>query len=211
MSGEIPAERMELFLELRAVLVTVCEEYGGVREGFDSVASLDSMSAPKAQDVGDTVSLLGGAALSITPFLARFFEARNAALLDANMSMEEYAYIYAVSYHDHLLSPETRNEIFSDGQALSPETSQMLKECMARQLEALRLVDVEGAQGQAVEMELQRMDTDPSWLVWQDGLPASIGASLTPYRERLDHLFCGAAAGLEMERSARRALRTALE
>ena len=36
-SGAIPAERMDIFLELRTVLVTACEDYGGVRRGFDSV------------------------------------------------------------------------------------------------------------------------------------------------------------------------------
>jgi hypothetical protein len=55
------------------------------------------------------------------------------------------------------------------------------------------------------------MDTDPTRLVWEDGLSAAVRASVIPYREQLDRLFCGATAGLEMEQGARRALIVALE
>ena len=66
--------------------------------------------------MGDVAVGLGSAALSITPFLARFFELRNKALLAAEMGLDEYSYIFAVAYHDLLLTPQTLNEIFSDGQ-----------------------------------------------------------------------------------------------
>ena len=62
----------------------------------------------------------------------------------------------------------------------------------------------------AVKDELQRMKANSERLLWQDGLPASIAASVTPYREQLDSLFCGATAGLEMDKSARRAILVAL-
>ena len=42
---------------------------------------------------GDVAVGLGSAALAITPFLARFFELLNKALLAAGMGLEEYSYI----------------------------------------------------------------------------------------------------------------------
>ena len=203
-SGAIPAERMELFLELRTKLVTACEEYSGVRKGFDSVAELESKDPGDPKEVGDVAVGLGSAALSITPFLARFFELRNQALLAAGMGLEEYSYIYAIAYHDLLLAPKTLNEIFSDGRPLSPEASKQLRGCLARQLETTGLAGEVGA-------ELKKMEDDPFRLVWQDGLPEAVHASVLPFRERLDGLFCSAAAGLEMERDSGRALRVALE
>ena len=205
-SGAITAERMELFLELRATLVTACGDYGGVQKGFDSVESLEAKESGDLGDVGEAAAGLGGAALSITPFLARYFELRNEALLAASMGLEEYSYIYAVAYHDLLLSDRTRREIFSDDQALSPEAALMLKGCLIGQLEAVGPED-----GDALEAELKKMAADPARLMWQDGLPEAVQASTAPYRERLDRMFCGATAGLEMERDARRAIRVALE
>lgn len=210
-SGEVPADRMELFLELRATLVSACDDYGAVRKGFDSVASLDSKDAGDLKDVGGVALGLGGASLSITPFLARFFERRNQALLGAKMGLQEYAYIYAVAYHDLLLSRQIRNEIFSDGRALSPEASHTLGGCLARQLEAMRKTGGENPRLGTLEVEQKKMEDDPSRLVWQDGLPDAVHASVMPYRERLDRLFCGATAGLEMELDAKRALQVALE
>ncbi len=203
-SGAIPADRMDLFLELRTVLVTACDEYGGVRRGFNSVAELEEKDPGDPQVVGDAAVGLGGAALAITPFLARFFERRNQALLEAGMGLEEYCYIYAVAYHDLLLAPKTLNEIFSDGQPLSPDASEQLRRCLTRQLEAI-------GQAGAVEAELMMMEDNPFRLIWEDGLPEAVHASVLPYRDRLDPLFCSAAAGLEMERDSGRALRVALE
>lgn len=209
-SGEIPAERMERFLEVRATLVGACQAYGTVQEAFEAVAALDSSGAGP-EEIPRVTRLLGSAAFSITPFLASFFELRNRTLLEATMGLEEYAYIYALAYHERLLSERTRAEIFSGGDALSAEASVMLRGCLARQVDAIRLSQTEASLHRVVEAELTTMDADPARLIWQDGLPAAISASLAPYRDRLDRVFCGATAGLEMERSARRALRLALE
>lgn len=213
-SGEIPSDRMELFLVLRRSLVIACGDYGAVRKGFDQVESLDGRDPEDATDpneVGDVAFGLGGAALSITPFLARFFERRNTALLGASMGLEEYSYIYAMAYHDLLLSPHTLGEIFSDGKALSPEAAEMLKGCIRRQLERTGQGADPGQPRGILEAELKMMEVDPTRLIWQDGLPEAVLASIKPYRERLDSVFCSATAGLEMERSSSRALRIALE
>lgn len=210
-SGEIPAARLELFLQLRTTLVKACDDYGAVRKGFESVAALETKESSDLSEVGEVSSSLGGAALSITPFLARFFERRNDALLAASMGLQEYAYIYAVAYHDLLLSEQTRNEIFSDGEALSPEASKLLRGCLTRQFEAgVQSGDLQPPRVD-LEAELEKLEDEPARLIWQDGLPAAIQTCVMPYRERLDGVFCGATAGLEMEQGARRALRIALE
>lgn len=211
LSGEISAQRMELFLELRTSLVTACEDYGSVQGGFEAVESFDPEDPSDMKDVGSVVYRLGGASLSITPFLARYFELRNDALLAALMGLPEYSYIYAATYHDRLLSEQTRAEIFSDGSALSPEASILLRGCLSRQLQATRQSGDENLHIGALEAELKKMEDDPSRLFWQDGLPEAVLASVRPYRERLDRVFCGATAGLEMERDAGRALAVALE
>jgi len=210
-SGEIPADRMEVFLTLRASLRTACDEYGDVQQGFDQVEALDAQEAGDLSDVGEVTVGLGKASLAITPFLARFFELRNSELLAKSMGLQEYSYIYATAYHDQLLSRQTRHEIFSDGMPLSPKASLMLQGCLSRQLAAMDQAGVEAMGQDALTAELKKMEDDPGRLIWQDGLPSSLGASINPYRERLDKMFCGATAGLEMEHGSSRALRVAIE
>jgi hypothetical protein len=210
-SGAISPDRMEVFLRLRAALVTACDDYGSVRQGFDSVASLESKDPEDLGEVGDVAKDLGGASLAITPFLARFFESRNEALLAASMGLQEYAYIYAVAYHDQLLSDLTRQEIFSDGEALSPEASGLLRGCLLRQLESVESSHGLNPGSSALAAEAGAMADDPGRLLWQDSLPPAIAESVHPYCDQLDPLFCGATAGLEMERTAGRAVRVALE
>lgn len=205
-SGAIPAERMELFLELRAVMVAACADYGEVQVGFDSVAELETKEEGDLGEVRDVAVDLGGAALAITPFLARFFELRNEALLKASMGLEEYCYIYAIAYHDHLLSASTRGEIFSDGEALSPDASLRLQACLAQQRE-----QAPPSLTADLDVEMRAMAADPTRLIWQEGLPDAVGASVRPYHERLTALFCAATAGLEMERDPGRAVWIAIE
>jgi len=205
-SGVIPVERLELFLELRETMVSACGDYDVVQEGFDSVTMLETEETGDLTDVGAVFSDLGSAALAITPYLARFFELRNDALLEASMGLEEYCYIYAIAYHDLLLADSTRREIFSAGDPLSPDASLRLQECLARQLETAPPASV----GQ-LDVELEAMAADSTRLIWQGGIPAAIRENLIPYRVRLDALFCPATAGLEMERDPERAIWLALE
>ena len=203
-SGAVPPDRMELFLQLRTTIVTACGDYGSVQKGFDSVESLEDRDPEDMQEVGGVAYSLGGAALAITPFLGEFFELRNEALLAASMSLQEYVYIYAVAYHDTLLSPETRAEIFSNDEALSPEAADLLRGCLERQATAME-------EKAALEAEIAAMANDPGRLIWQDSLPDAVVASVAPYRARLDQVFCPATAGLEMESTSGRAIRIALE
>ncbi|MCP4291616.1 MAG: hypothetical protein GY780_07250 [bacterium] len=210
-SGEIPADRMELFLKQRLVLVSACDDYSTVQKGFESVATLEKKDSGELQEVGSVALDLGSASLAITPFLGRFFKLRNETLLEAEMGLREYSYIFALAYHDLLLSKQTRQEIFSDGSALSPEASIMLKDCLARQLEVRSQMQGDRFDNEELEIELKKMTDDPGRLLWQDGPPAAIQASILPYREQLDQFFCKATAGLEMEQDARRALWIAIE
>jgi len=59
-----------------------------VQKGFDSVASLEEKARGEPGGVGEVAIGLGGADLAITPFLARFFEQRNNALLYASMGLQ---------------------------------------------------------------------------------------------------------------------------
>ena len=105
------------------------------------------------------------------------------------MGLAEYSYIYALAYHDHLLSSQTRLEIFSDGGVISPQASIQLRECLIRQLEAMEQVGPENQIRAALEAELKQLEGDTTRLIWQDGLPQAIRNSLMPYRDQIDRLF----------------------
>ena len=108
-TGGIPAERLELFLELRTSLVSACGDYGTVRRGFEEVAALESRNPDDVKDlkvVGSVTFGLGGAALSITPFLANFFELRNSDDFGADISGSDNLYVigtYDISEEEALI------------------------------------------------------------------------------------------------------------
>ena len=82
--------------------------------------------------------------------------------------------------------------------------------CLRRQLAALPEAAADSLL-EALVAEVKMMEDDPTRLIWQIGLPTAVQTSVAPYCQQLDAVFCGATAGLEMERDARRALRVALE
>ncbi|RKZ11442.1 hypothetical protein DRQ32_05945 [bacterium] len=207
-SGMITRPKMEAFLELRSSLVLACREYETSQRAFHAIDSLDDGSDTDWDDIVDAFKLLGGAAFEITPFLARYFALRNLALLESGLGLEEYAYIYALAYHDQLLSEETRRQVFSNGDALSAEAASVLEACLRRQLS---MINSDDSFKPAVERELAEMQSDLTRLLWQDGLPKQIQVCIDPFRSRLDELFCAPTAGLEMEHGARRAIWLALE
>ena len=54
------------------------------------------------------------------------------------------------------VAERTRQQIFSDGSALSPEAAETLRGCLARQLEAMAAAGAADPHRQAIEAELEK-------------------------------------------------------
>jgi hypothetical protein len=198
-TGAIPASRMEVFLSVR-------ESMREARANLDAFMT----DFPPA-DLGDEdrpATIIYRALTSLGEWLepmAAYAERRNRALLEAGMSPGEYLYIYALAYYswlDH--SPEDGPVVVREGnqRLLDGEDGMFNRRKVRRryrrtilallhnQLDALPEAESgREAWEQELTAEIARLEGNPGRIVWQDGLPPAIEASLSPYRDRLEATY----------------------
>ena len=208
--GAIPDPRIGAFLEVRQAMMAPCERFQGLWEKMERVEQLDEAESLSGREVADTTKALGGAAAEIAPFVGEFFEQRNRSLLEAEMGLGEYSYIFVLAYHEQLLDRTIHRELFTEGGLFSPEAQATLRTILTHQLDQLTTDRVDDDLRRQLEREIDAMEQDPQRVPWQDGLPTPIESALEPHREQLDDSFCKATAGIALDHSSRRALIIAL-
>ena len=226
LDGAIPADRMEAFLAVREANSPARET---VAQAFESISTTaqearELESKPLLDKVRSIFGIVGSAA-DFGGDIAGFFDARNRAMLEHDIGMGEYTYIYVLAYYSWLeRSPgdapgnarvNTRSGNISIGRGrgapqelgdignsrISSDVLSMLQ----NQLDALpEETDDSWREELAAESEMLERDSDR--LPWQDGVPAPILASLEPFRERLEAAYNPSTNAFELLRNKRRGL-----
>lgn len=214
--GTIEPERLEIFLQIREATLAIREKIE------DSINTL-SEGKLKGEEVTES---RGGAlnkvrlAFGLIPQLADFYRVRTQALLDEDMGLGEYYYIYSVAYLSWLKKSisEGFNFQFRDGQEFrlddwDDETAQQLREDVLRRylnrmlLSMLRnqqqkLADTETAGGSVWEeqlaAEIAALESDSHRFAWEDGIPDNIASSLEPFRLRLESSYSAFLTTIEL-------------
>jgi hypothetical protein len=204
-SGSIESARIELFLELRESLSRAREDLEWKLADFppDSVVEGED-SFWKAfgvlKSLGDLLTPIGD-----------FIDARNLALIEKEMGLGEYVYIYSLAYYSLLgHSPEdgpvftkrsagAREErLFSDGDSsFSPRKlrrsyRRFMLTMLRNQIESIPEDGAGLAQSEwrkSLASEKRLFESNPRRLVWEDGLPPALEASLAPFRDRLEPAY----------------------
>ncbi|MEZ4386722.1 MAG: hypothetical protein R3D98_03960 [Candidatus Krumholzibacteriia bacterium] len=198
--GAIAPDRLARFLDVREAVMGTCESFAATGRQFARMDALDE-DAPK-REVLTEVGRLTREVFGMVPHLGAFFEARNQALLAADMGLGEYTYIYIMAYHRELRTTPTGDAVFGDPE-LNARVHAALQQMLRNQLAAL---PPDAPARTALMAELDLLRDAPQRLPWQDGLPAAVVASLAPQRQRLDDLFCAATVGLEFNTNRTRGL-----
>ena len=189
--GAVPAERMETFLAVRTSLQPLCEKFDAT---FGAMGALSEKQEVTAGELfGAFKSMMG-----TVPVISEFFQARNQALLDAEMGLGEYTYIYVLVYH-------ASSEVPTPGSRLSTRVRIDFLGYLQAQAEAAGSLEIPGGTAfrSHLEREIAALEEDKGRVPWQDGLPETIAASLRPYRGSLDDLACPAAEELALSVSTR--------
>ena len=189
--GAVPAERLEAFLAVRTSVQPLCRRFDATFGHMDVLSEQKEVTAGEL--FGAFKSMMG-----IVPLISEFFQARNQALLDAEMGLGEYTYLYVLVYHASPDAPEP------GGRPSSRVRGDFLGYLRA-QAEAASSLEIPG--GAAFRSDLAReiaaLEEDEKRIPWQDGLPEAIAASLQPYRRPLDELACPAAEEVALSVSNR--------
>ena len=207
--GRIPADRIEVFLEVR-------EGMAAHREGLTGAISAFAPGEGDGRVAGGLQIARAGAVIG--PRSLDLARARNEALLSAGMGLGEYVWIYWLTYDAWLGNPadaSTLHEFMaqrsaSDGSLQIYIGGGMEPERIARRLRAdvaamLRNLDEDLAAGNSssglrelVAAELQALEADPARVPWEDGLPEEFAVGLEPYRERFDATYSPATNPFEL-------------
>jgi hypothetical protein len=213
--GAIPAERLELFLAIRDDLTASREDLAGVLTTLDG----------DAEGGGGVIAKIRGG-ITLIPRLFDFIDARNAALVEQGMGLGEYVHIYTAAYFAWLdkdpadgpsfqLSGDDEDEEggirWGINQEDGPENARdarderirrylhgLQRKMVGNQLTVAEAADVDPVWVTALREEAGLMDRHPRRLLWSDGLPSQMEASLAPYRERLEATYSSMVNAVEM-------------
>ena len=197
LTGAPAAERVEAFIEVRRALTATCADFSNAEQGvarLESIGDQDDVNRIEVlkQAFSTTKNMMG-----VGPVLGRFYETRNQSLLDAEMGLGEFTYIFAVAYRDQILDPASEFSLFGPGVA-NRRVRRALLTMLENQREALLEASGSGDDVAVIEAEIAAMESDGDRIPWQDEMPPAISMAFSPFREELDELYCPAAAPLEL-------------
>ncbi len=204
--GTIRPERIEAFLSARDGFAPVRERITKSMEALSRGRDKDEVEVEKPKSVL-TMMRQG---FGIIPQTAEFIKTRNEALLDSEMGLGEYYYLYAVAYYSWLgkapadgpdfqiVGPDEEDDfVYWDREDSKERRRERLLRRLNRMLLPMlhnqreKLIAEGGAKAsgewqQILEREIEALEEDRERLLWQDSLPEVIEASLRPYRDRLE-------------------------
>lgn len=198
--GSIPAPRLDLFLSMRELLT---DRRSALEELFSQFPPGEVL-----EDEGffNVVRILKALADMIPPIID-YVEARNRLLLESDMGLGEYLYIYCVAYYSWLGHQPEDGPVLARGEGAGRERlfggedstfapqkvrrryRQFMLAVTSGQLSALPEDDPAGAWREELRREIRRFQTRPGSLLWEGGLPAALEASLAPYRKPLEATY----------------------
>lgn len=218
--GAIKTERLEAFLSVRNSMEPVKEKL----ENSINILSDEERESQFKEEPSPGVLTKIKTGFGIIPLIAEFYTRRNQALLDAEMGLGEYYFIYVVSYYSwlgkspgdgleyHLVDEDDekrdvywrrrRSENLDDRQddvlkQLHRQILPMLKNQEAK-LTRIDVSPIRDPWRETLAAEIEAMEADRLRLLWQDGLPDVLEASLKAFRGRLEASYSKVLNALEM-------------
>lgn len=208
-SGAIAPERIEAFLSVRAALKDAQTRMDTAFADVD----LEELNQkhPSFGAVLRTFSDLSNVILPIGEYVNR----RNKILLERRMALGEYAYIYSIAYHSWLGHPPDEGPsllerlrrqdriVFSGNDpGFSPEDvrrqyRRVILRLLRNQLGGIKEAGQEKWRTTLTE-EIDRIESNPDRVAWQDNLPPQIEDSLKSYRVRLASSYHASANYFEL-------------
>jgi hypothetical protein len=208
--GSINPNRIEAFLSVRDAFAPFREKLEISMQELQDRAGQSEVEVKKPKNIFEMVKLGFG----LVPQIAEFLKFRNQALLDAEMGMGEYYYIYAIAYFSWLEKlPEDGPDFEVTGEEDRgvrlgemdiEEIREERRDSMLRRLHHTLLPmlqnqheklvargssDIQSEWRDLLKAEIQAMEEDRFRLPWEDGLPDVIRESLGPYRDRLERSY----------------------
>jgi len=218
-SGFIEPERMEAFLKTRELVKPLADELKKTIDFLsDEGAGRKGENKREKESAGIFKKIREG--VGLFPRIAEFLKKRNQVLFEVEMGIGEYYYIYTMAYYCWLDKPLTdglpininEDNDFDYHYWEDEESIEIRQDLAVRRLHNMILpmlknqysslleksdLDVSEDWKNSLRSEIKLMEENRYRLVWQDGLPEEIQASLKPYRDRLESGYISSINSIE--------------
>jgi hypothetical protein len=218
-SGFIESGRMEAFIKIRELVKPLADE---LKKSIDFLSAEGDRrkgeNKREKESAGIFKKIREG--VGLFPKIAEFLKKRNQVLLEVGMGIGEYYYIYTMAYYCWLDKPLTdglpininKDSDFDYQYWEDEETIEIRQDLAVRRLHNMILpmlknqysslleksdLDISEDWKNALEREIKLMEKNRYRLVWQDGLPEEIQASLEPYRDCLESGYISSINSIE--------------
>jgi len=191
--GVLLPARLESFIRVREAVQDNCVVFHKI---LDDVIGLEALEADKDMPAGEKASKSLDSfksMFSIAPGFLEFMDARNQALLNEQMGLGEYIYIYLAAYGEQLA--EDTNSVYADMEEahISPRSRSEFTQMLLNQANALEATGT-GIEKTALIGELrgeaEALDSGAQASPWPNGPPERTAESLLPFRNQLSELYC---------------------
>jgi len=196
-SGAPSPDRVETFLEVRRALSVTCADFSHSEEQVRNLEAFDDQDEVSRVAVMKQVFSTTRSMMGMGPLIGNFYETRNQSLLDAEMGLGEFTYIYVLAYREQILDPPEDLQLLGP-RAINRRVRRALVSMLENQLQGLRDAGAADNEIAALETEIAALEEDSYRIPWQEEVPPAIADALAPYREELDALHCPTTAPLEL-------------
>lgn len=199
--GAIPPQRVEKFIRVRQAVQTQCHDYQAVLTSVAKLDEIDSNEDTTASEAASTGMEGLKSAFSAGPKMIRFSNTRNQALVNEEMGIGEYIYIYLNAYGKQLASEPDSPYSGMEEAYLSPRAREEFIQILNNQLAAL---DASGQQASHTELadrlrqEIEALESNSQSSPWPNGPIGAVRESLAPYEQELAELYCSGIVKLEL-------------
>ena len=201
LDGAIPPQRVENFIRVRQAVQTQCLDYQAV---LTSIANLDKIDSNQDTTAGEAASTgMEGfkSAFSAGPKMIKFSNTRNQALVNEEMGIGEYIYIYLTAYGQQLASEPDSPYSAMEEAYLSPRARKEFIQILNNQLAALEASAQQASHTELADrlrQEIEALETGSQSSPWPDGSIGAARESLAPYQQEIAELYCSGVVKIEL-------------
>lgn len=199
--GSIAAQRVEAFIRVREAVQTICADYQAI---LVSISDLDKLEAEEDNSATETASTgMQGfkSAFRAGPKMLEFSETRNQALLDENMGLGEYMYIYLASYGKQLANEPDSAFSGMEEAFISDRARKEFIQILTNQLLAIQASGPQSSNPALItelQTEIEALKVGSHSSPWPNGPMGRTGEALAPYQQRISDLYCSGVVKIEL-------------
>ena len=199
--GSISPQRIEAFIRIREALQADCVDYQAV---LTSITLLEQLETDQESSTSDAASAgLQGlkGAFSAGPSMVKFSTNRNQALLNEEMGIGEYLYIYLTGYGEQLAKESTSTFSNMEEAYVSERARKEFVQILSNQQLALQASGLQSTYpglDSELDTEIKALKDGSHSAPWPNGPIGKARESLVPYQSQIVGLFCSGIVKIEL-------------